>query len=89
MRWRCARRAGHSESDGLREVAVAQGNVALGRRWRSEHNQTTFDTYVALSRRALKAGTPLTIVWPETALTFSLELESNYRDEIAKAAACR
>lgn len=62
-----------SENAGLREVAVVQGNVAVGRRWRAEFYRRNLDVYLALSERALSEGAPRTLVWPESAVSFLLE----------------
>ncbi len=67
----------------LREVAVIQGNVAVGRRWRSEYYGKNLDVYLALTRRAIQEGSPRTIVWPENAVSFFLEAEPRYRTTIA------
>lgn len=66
----------------LREVAVAQGDVAIGRRWRAEYFGKSLGVYLELSARALEEGRPLTIVWPETAVNFLLESEDRHRDAI-------
>jgi apolipoprotein N-acyltransferase len=73
-----------SESDGLIEVAVVQGNVAVGRRWRSEYFGKNLDVYIELTRRALQQGSPRTVVWPESAVNFFLETEPLYREAIAR-----
>ncbi len=73
-----------AETDALREVAVVQGDVAIGHRWRSEFFGKNLDVYIELSRRALKEGSPRTLVWPESAVTFFLETAPLYRDAIAK-----
>jgi apolipoprotein N-acyltransferase len=68
----------------LVEVAVAQGNVAVGRRWLSEYYGKNLDVYVELTRHALQEGSPRTVVWPESAVSFFLEAEPLYREAIAR-----
>jgi len=73
-----------SDGEGLREVAVVQGNVEVGRRWRSEYFGKNLDVYIGLTQRAIQEGSPLTIVWPESAMSFFLETEPLYRGTIAR-----
>ena len=73
-----------SDGEGLREVAVVQGNVAVGRRWRSEYFGKNLDVYIGLTQRAIQEGSPRTIVWPESAMSFFLEIEPLYRGAIAR-----
>lgn len=73
-----------SETDGLIEVAVIQGDVAVGRRWKSEYYGKNLDIYIELTMAALRAGSPSVIVWPEGAMNFFLETEPIYREAIAR-----
>ena len=73
-----------SDGDGLIEVAVVQGNVAIGRQWRSEYYGKNLDVYIGLTQRAIKEGSPSVIVWPESAISFFLEAEPLYRGAIAR-----
>jgi apolipoprotein N-acyltransferase len=73
-----------SDGEGLIEVAVVQGNVAVGRRWRSEYYGKNLDVYLDLTRRALQQGSPRLVVWPESAMNFYLEAEPLYRKAIAR-----
>lgn len=73
-----------SENEGLREVAVVQGNVSIGTVWLSEYFGKNLDVYIELSKSALKAGAPRTLVWPESSVHFNLESEPIYRGAIAK-----
>jgi apolipoprotein N-acyltransferase len=73
-----------SESEGLIEVGVVQGDVAVGRRWLSEYFGKNLEVYIDLTLRLLRDGSPRVIVWPESANTFFLESEPLYRDAIAK-----
>jgi apolipoprotein N-acyltransferase len=72
-----------SQTEGFVEVAVVQGNVALGRRWRSDYYGKNLDVYLALTRRALGEGSPRVVVWPEGAMTFFLETEAEYRRTVS------
>jgi apolipoprotein N-acyltransferase len=73
-----------TDGEGLIEVAVVQGNVAVGRRWRSEYYGKNLDVYLDLTRQALQQGSPRLVVWPEGAMNFYLETEPLYRDAIAR-----
>ena len=50
------------------KVAVVQGNIKQGEKWKKEMVQATLDRYAELTRRRCK-GAQL-IVWPETAAPF-------------------
>ena len=80
--------AGRSEpgSEPVR-VAVIQGNLDLGSRWRPEFYGRNLDTYLGLTLQALDAGKPAVVVWPEAALTFHLEEEPLFRRAIARVLA--
>ena len=80
-------RAAPSTSEGLIEVAVVQGDVAVGRRWLSEYFGKHLDLYIGLTQRAIREGSPRTIVWPESAVSFFLEAEPLYRGAIARVLA--
>ena len=47
------------------EVAIVQGNVAQGEKWRPEMRDVTLERYAALTRERFGADL---VVWPETAL---------------------
>lgn len=68
----------------LVEVAIVQGDVELGRRWRSDDYGRNLEVYLELTRQALRVGAPRLVVWPESAMTFFLERESLYRDSILR-----
>ena len=65
--------------EGLVPVAIVQGNVSLGRRWRSDFYGENLDVYLDLTRQAFAAGKPEIVFWPEGALTFFLDAEPRYR----------
>ncbi len=54
-----------SDVSGLR-AAVVQGNVAQGRKWLPSEWPSILDTYLDLSREALRESPDL-LIWPETA----------------------
>ncbi|MGD9950628.1 MAG: apolipoprotein N-acyltransferase, partial [Desulfobulbus sp.] len=51
-------------------VAVVQGNIDQSLKWSPEVKAATVDTYIKLSRLAIKAQDIELVVWPETALPF-------------------
>jgi apolipoprotein N-acyltransferase len=58
--------------DGEQVMAAAvQANVPQDQKWRPELAEETLETYVSLSRQALREKAGL-VVWPETACTFYL-----------------
>jgi apolipoprotein N-acyltransferase len=65
-------------------VAVAQGNVDVGARWRPEAYGQNLDTYLRLTAAAAERARPRIVFWPEAALTFFLESEDLYRRGIAR-----
>lgn len=73
-----------STAGDLIEVGVVQADVAVGRRWRSESFGKNLDTYLTLTRQAIRDGSPRVIVWPEGAMNFFLEAEPLYREAIAR-----
>jgi apolipoprotein N-acyltransferase len=64
-------------------VAVAQGDVAVGTRWRADLYGRNLDVYLELTRAAAADGRPAIVFWPEAAMTFFLEREPLYRAAIA------
>jgi apolipoprotein N-acyltransferase len=64
-------------------VALVQGDVDLGRGWRSEYYGENLDAYLELTRRAAGAA-PRIAVWPESALTFLLAEEPGFARAIAR-----
>ncbi|MFH7319087.1 apolipoprotein N-acyltransferase [Desulfurivibrio sp. D14AmB] len=67
-------------------VSVVQSNIAQDDKWDYDHQATTVERYLELSRQAL-AARPELIVWPETALPFfPLEHELFQRVESFAAA---
>jgi apolipoprotein N-acyltransferase len=60
-------------------VAVVQGNLDLGSQWHEDFYGRNLDTYLRLTRDALRDERAALVVWPESALTFFLEDERLYR----------
>lgn len=72
---------------GAAPVAVVQGHVDLGTRWRSDFYGQNFDVYLAGTREALSRAPGALVVWPEGALTFFLDREPPFQQALARAAA--
>lgn len=64
-------------------IAVVQGDVSFGSRWRSDYYGRDLETYLRLSLDALREGRPRIVFWPESSMTFFLEREPAYRRSIA------
>lgn len=73
-----------STGEGLVEVAVVQGHVSLGTRWRSDYYGRNLDIYLDLTERTFTEGNPAIVFWPEAAFTFFLEDEPAYRRAIGR-----
>jgi apolipoprotein N-acyltransferase len=78
---------GGASSAGAVDVAVVQGHVSLGTRWRSEFYGQSLEPYLRGTREALAAQPAGTVFWPEAALTFFLDEEPLYARAIARALA--
>jgi apolipoprotein N-acyltransferase len=73
------RRAAQRETDAPAiRVAIAQGNLDLGARWRADAYGRNLDLYLGLTREA-GAERPDIVFWPEAAMTFFVEDEPLYR----------
>jgi apolipoprotein N-acyltransferase len=77
-------RAAEAEEGPIVRVAVVQGDVDLGLRWKPEFYGRNLDEYLALTLMAIDRVHPQIIFWPEVALTFHLEDEPLYRRSIAQ-----
>jgi apolipoprotein N-acyltransferase len=66
------------------KIAIAQGNISLGTRWRSDLYGQNLDVYLGLTQAARAAGHPAIVFWPEAAMTFFFEKEPLYREAIAR-----
>ena len=67
-----------------RVVAVVQGDVDVGSRWRSDLYGRNLETYLRLTHTAITDAEPEIVFWPEAAMTFFLEDEPLYRRSIAR-----
>ncbi len=79
-------RSAHEDEEPIR-VAIVQGNLDLGSRWRSEFYGRNLDTYLDLSLQAIDRERPSVVFWPELALTFHLADEPLFRQAIARVLA--
>jgi apolipoprotein N-acyltransferase len=68
-----------------RRVAIVQGNLALGSRWRRDYYGRNLETYLRLTASALRDSRPEVVFWPESAMTFFIEEELSYRRAIVHA----
>ena len=64
-------------------VAIVQGDVSVGTRWRSEFYGQNLDVYLAGTQAALSKRSGGIVFWPEAALTFLLEEEPDFARAIA------
>ena len=67
------------EAPGAVPIAVVQGNVDLGSRWRQELYGQNLESYLRQSQEAARGGPVKLLFWPENAVTFFLEDEALYR----------
>jgi len=68
-------------------VALVQGDVSFGSRWRSDYYGRDLDTYLRLTLEALRTGKPRIVFWPESSMTFFFEREPAYQRAIASVLA--
>ncbi len=64
-------------------VRVVQGNNPLRTQWRREHYGEGLERYLAMSRTPSRPP-PQLLVWPESAVTFFLDEEPEYRAHVAR-----
>ena len=67
-------------------VAAIQGNIASGEKWSSESTSRTLEVYRLYTEKAAQDGAEI-VVWPETALPYTLIPENsmwNYVSSLAK-----
>ena len=72
------------EAGGDVPIAVVQGNVDLGSRWRQELYGQNLDAYLRQTRDAARSDPPRLVFWPENAVTFFLADDPLYRYAIGK-----
>jgi len=66
-------------------VAIVQGNLDIGARWRPELYGANLDRYLDLTRAAIERHAPGLVLWPEAAMTFFVEDEPLYRRALGAA----
>ncbi|MDH3809726.1 MAG: apolipoprotein N-acyltransferase, partial [Desulfuromonadales bacterium] len=64
-------------------VAVVQGNIPQGHKWRPENQISTVKTYRDLSLRAEQEGAKELILWPEAAMPFYFQDGGPLADSVA------
>jgi len=62
-------------------VAVVQGNIEQGVKWSADWLGRTVGIYEELTERAAEAGAEI-VVWPETAVAGTLDLDPELRDRV-------
>jgi apolipoprotein N-acyltransferase len=63
-------------------VAVAQANLDLGAQWTKELYGQNLAEHLALTQAALAPIRPALVVWPENVMTFFVEEEPSFRQQI-------
>ena len=72
----------YTEQGPPRTVAIVQGNIDQSSKWDPAYQQSTVDTYVALSRQVLASARPELIVWPETSMPFYFQDDTPLRKPV-------
>jgi apolipoprotein N-acyltransferase len=65
-------------------VAVVQGNIGWGARWRPEFYGSNLETYLQLTREAVEGTRTDFVTWPESAMAFFIEKEPRFRSSIGR-----
>lgn len=65
-------------------VRVVQGNIAQSLKWTDEGRAQSARIYAGLTRMRTEAPTPRIIVWPETAMPFTLREQSPWPGQLAE-----
>jgi apolipoprotein N-acyltransferase len=81
------RNAPSAEPEGGTPIAVIQPNLAVGSQWSSSAHGAHLEEQLRLTLRAAEMGAPRIAFWPESSLTFFLELEPAYQRAIASVLA--
>jgi apolipoprotein N-acyltransferase len=63
-------------------ISLIQGNIDQDQKWEPAYQKKTVDTYHRLSQEALQSQDPSLLIWPETALPFYLQEESQLQQKI-------
>jgi apolipoprotein N-acyltransferase len=74
-----------AEAGPATRVAVVQGNLDIGSRWRPELYGANLEVYLDLTRAAIERHRPELVLWPEAAMTFFVEDEPLYRRALGAA----
>lgn len=67
------------------EVAVVQPNIDFGTQWKQEMYGQNLELVMNPTLEVLRRAAPRLIVWPESAVTFDVARDANYRAAIANA----
>lgn len=73
-----------AEPPGDVPIAVVQGNIDLGARWRSDLYGQNLKEYLLQTRDSVREDPAEIVFWPENAMTFFVEDEPLYRASIAQ-----
>lgn len=84
---RARQAAVEAEPGGDVAIAVVQGNVDLGARWREELYGQNLEDYLRLTRASARQDPAPLVFWPENAVTFFLADEPLYRYAIGSVLA--
>jgi len=63
-------------------VAIVQGNIDSGSRWRPDLYGAHLELYLRLTLDTFAEGSPEIVFWPEAAMTFFVDQEPRYREAI-------
>ncbi len=64
------------------QVSLIQGNIDQDQKWESEYQQKTVEAYKELSQKALRTQSSSLLIWPETAMPFYLQEESELQQAV-------
>ena len=73
-------------SDKTITAACIQGNIASGDKWADDSLETSLAIYSELTEKAVSETGAKLVVWPETVITTSLNLNTTVRSEISELA---
>ncbi len=66
-------------------VGLVQGNVAQGEKWDPTRATAIFESYLGLTRRAIREGAAL-VIWPESSTPFSFEEDRTAAEAVRQLA---
>jgi apolipoprotein N-acyltransferase len=81
--WSTLARVGDELGEPFR-VAVVQGDIDSGSRWRPDLYGSNLRVYLRLTRDTLSGAAADVVVWPEAAMTFFVDAEPVFRRAIAR-----